>query len=222
MRFVFDVYNVIVKTIDIRGGRLVVDWQAIKTEYITTSTSYRKLAQKYGVGYQAICIRSQDEGWISLREQHTNKTVTKAIEKISKKKVDRYTRLMNASDRLLKKVEKAIDELDLTLATNVKKTKTIEYNNPERPDKPTKEVIDEETEILSVSTIIDRNGLKAIASALTAIKDVQMIRSDLDIREQEARIANLERQANGGTAGETEDNESISKELFPDEQQTDA
>ena len=27
----------------------MADWQAIKTEYITTDTSYRKLAQKYGV-----------------------------------------------------------------------------------------------------------------------------------------------------------------------------
>ena len=27
----------------------MADWQAIKTEYITTDTSYRKLAEKYGV-----------------------------------------------------------------------------------------------------------------------------------------------------------------------------
>ena len=35
----------------------MADWQAIKTEYITTDTSYRKLAQKHGVSYQAICHR---------------------------------------------------------------------------------------------------------------------------------------------------------------------
>ena len=38
-----------------QGGRLMADWQAIKTEYITTDTSYRKLSQKYDIGYQAIC-----------------------------------------------------------------------------------------------------------------------------------------------------------------------
>ena len=32
----------------------MADWQAIKTEYITTDTSYRKLAQKYGISHVQI------------------------------------------------------------------------------------------------------------------------------------------------------------------------
>ena len=43
------------------------DWLKIKTEYITTDTSYRKLAEKYGVHYQTICSRSKAEGWVLLR-----------------------------------------------------------------------------------------------------------------------------------------------------------
>ena len=173
----------------------MADWQAIKTEYITTDTSYRKLAQKYGVGYQAICHKSQDEGWIAMREQHMNKTVTKAIDKISSKKADKMARIDDLADKLLEKLEQAITELDLQLYKHTDKTKVIEYNNDRRPDKPTKETIHEEEKLLEAKSIVDRQGLKQIASALKDIKEVKMLRSELDRQEQEARIANLRKQA---------------------------
>ena len=173
----------------------MADWQAIKTEYITTDTSYRKLAQKYGVSYQAICHRSKEEGWITAREQHTNKTVSKAIDKISTKKADKMARIDDLADKLLEKLEQAITELDLQLYKHTDKTKIIEYNNEERPDKPTKETIHEEEKLLEAKSIVDRQGLKQIASALKDIKEVKMLRSELDKQEQEARIANLRKQA---------------------------
>ena len=183
----------------------MADWQAIKTEYITTDTSYRKLAQKYGVSYQAICRRSKDEEWIAQHEQHMNKTVTKAIDKISNKKADKMARIDDLADKLLEKLEQAITELDLQLAKHTDKTKTIEYNNDRRPDKPTKEVVHEEEKLLEVKSIVDRQGLKQIASALKDIKEVKMVRSELDRQEQEARIANLRKQTAGN--GDDDDDE---------------
>ena len=41
----------------------------------------------------------------------------------------------------------------------------------------------------------DRTALRQITGALKDIKDIQMIKSEADIREQDARIRNLERQA---------------------------
>lgn len=173
----------------------MADWQAIKTEYITTDTSYRKLAQKYGVNYQAICHRSKDEGWIAQREQHRNNTITKTLEKISSKKADKMARIDDLADKLLEKLEQAITELDLQLYKHTDKTKVIEYNNDRRPDKPTKETIHEEEKLLEARSIVDRQGLKQIASALKDIKEVKMLRSELDRQEQVARIANLQKQA---------------------------
>ena len=173
----------------------MADWKKIKTEYITTDTSYRKLAQKYGVSYQAICHRSKEEGWIADREQHMNKTVSKAVDKIGSKKADKMSRIDDLADKLLEKLEQAITELDLQLAKHTDKTKTIEYNNDLRPDKPTREIIHEEEKLLEVKSIIDRQGLKQIASALKDIKEVKMLRSELDRQEQEARIEKLRREA---------------------------
>ena len=173
----------------------MADWQAIKTEYITTNTSYRKLAQKHGVGYSVIGERARLEGWVVQREQFRNKTITKAVDKMSSKKADKMARIDDLADKLLEKLEQAITELDLQLYKHTDKTKVIEYNNSLRPDKPTKETIHEEEKLLEAKSIVDRQGLKQIASALKDIKEVKMLRSELDRQEQEARIANLQKQA---------------------------
>ena len=135
----------------------MADWNKIKTEYITTNTSYRKLAAKHGISYQAICRKSQDEHWGEQREQYMNKTVTKALDKISKQQVDRAANLVSVADLLLAKV---------------------------------KSLVESDAEVLS-----DTQSLKHISGVLKDIKEVQMIRSDADMREQEARIANLRKQA---------------------------
>lgn len=91
----------------------MADWQAIKTEYITTDTSYRKLAQKYGVSYQAICHRSKEEGWIAEREQHKNNTLTKTLEQISQQDANRAAKIHSVADKLLLKIEALVDSVEL-------------------------------------------------------------------------------------------------------------
>ena len=135
----------------------MADWKKIKTEYITTDTSYRKLSEKHGISYQAICRRSKAESWGEQREQHTNKTVTKTLDAISKKQVDRAANLISVSDLLLAKV---------------------------------KSLLETDAEVLS-----DTQSMKHISGVLKDIKEIQMIKSDADLREQEARIANLRKQA---------------------------
>jgi hypothetical protein len=175
-----------------------VDWNTIRNEYISDeSSSYRKLAKKYGVSLTAITKRSKEEDWIGQRKQLKDKTITKSIEKLSQKTADKLSRVSDLTDKLLDKLEQAIEELDVQLYKDVVKTKVIEYNNELRPDKPTKETIHEEEKVIECKTIVDRSGLKAIASSLRDIKEIQMLKSELDKKEQEARIAKLQREAEG-------------------------
>ena len=173
----------------------MADWQKIKTEYITTNISYRALEQKYGINYKVIADKGKKEGWSQLRSQHRDSTLTKALEADSNKTVDRLLRIQSAADSLLDKIEQAITELNIQLAKETHREKVVEYNNPDRPDKPTKEIVHETEKVLEFASIIDRQGLKQIAAALKDIEDVQMLKSELDQREQEARIANLRKQA---------------------------
>ena len=135
----------------------MADWQKIKTEYITTDTSYRKLAEKYGVHYNAIANRSKQEGWISQRNQHCDKTMTKTLDAISDKQVDRAANLISVADQLLAKV---------------------------------KSLLETDAGVLS-----DTQSMKHISGVLKDIKEIQMIRSEADMREQEARIKKLQKEA---------------------------
>lgn len=59
-------------------------------------------------------------------------------------------------------------------------------------------------ERLCESEEVGARDLKSLTAALQDIKEIQMIRSALDIREQQARIKNLERQANADEEAEGE------------------
>lgn len=135
----------------------MADWQKIKTEYITTDTSYRKLAQKYGLDQATIAQRGKKEDWVGIRKQKASETQAKIIDAVEDRKVDRATRLQSVADKLLDRVEALVETGDFVL--------------------------------------MNSQSMKHISGVLKDIKEIQMIRSDADMREQEARIANLRKQA---------------------------
>ena len=90
----------------------MADWQSIKTEYITTQTSYRKLAQKYGVSATQICNVGRDEKWVEQREQYLSETTAKTLEKISQQEADRAARIHSVADKLLSKIEAMVDAVE--------------------------------------------------------------------------------------------------------------
>ena len=155
---------------------MAVDWLKIKNEYINGGGSYRKLAEKYGVSTRSIAVHSKAENWPGLKAERENEISTKVLQEtagvIVQKEVKRVERLLSISDKMIDKIERAVEELDLAQVTNKTKTKVIEYKNGKRPDKPTKEVVEEKEEILSVSSIVDRKGLQQIAVALKAMWDI--------------------------------------------------
>ena len=98
----------------------MADWKKIEAEYITTDTSYRKLADKYGVDQATIARRAKKHDWVSKRQHHADKTQAKILTADTQKKVDRTARLMTVADKLLKKVEQAVDHEELMSANAIK------------------------------------------------------------------------------------------------------
>ena len=133
----------------------MADWQAIKTEYITTDTSYRKLAQKYGVNVTTIAKRASDEEWVEQRKQYATKKQAKTLERISQQEANRAAKIHSVADKLLLKIEAMVES--------------------GRP--------------------LDSKGIRALTAAVKDLKEIQSVRSELDKQEQEARIANLRKQA---------------------------
>lgn len=156
---------------------MAVDWLQIKSEYVNGNISLRKLAeQTEGITYSQIAKVAAAEKWSEARENQRIKIESKQNQEIAevivKQEVGRVKRLLSISDKMIDKIEQAVEELDLTQVTNKTKTKVIEYKNGKRPDKPTREVVEEKEEILSVSSIVDRKGLQQIAVALKAMWDI--------------------------------------------------
>lgn len=181
-----------------------MDWKKLKEEYICGGTSYRKLAEKYDISLSTLSKVAAKEKWAELKEaaeQESNDAIVKAV---GKQQAKRMERLQNVADRLLTKIERAVDELDIQLYKNVKKTKVIEYKNHERPDKPTKEIINEEEKFTEMRTIIDRKGLQAVAAALKSVQEIHGLKSELDTKEQEARINKLIKDVESSSGDESE------------------
>lgn len=169
------------------------DWLKIETEYITTDTSYRKLAEKYGLHYNAIANRAKRENWVEKRNQFRIKTVTKTVDKIVDKKARQAAKVGDLADKLMVKLEQAIEELDQTVVTHKTKIRDVQYGDPTARGKPTREVIKEEEELIAVETVIDRGGLRLLSAALKDLKFIKDEISDLERREREARIEALRR-----------------------------
>ena len=143
----------------------MADWNKIKTEYLTSDTSYRKLAQKYGVNATTIAKKASKEDWVSQRQQLANRTLSKTLTAVSNRQVNRAARLQEVADKLLNKIEAAVDDYNMAVL------------------------------------LVDRQSLRQITGALKDIKDIQMIRSEADLREQEARIAKLLKEAEREDSG---------------------
>lgn len=114
---------------------MATDWAKIEAEYITTDTSYRKLADKYNVDQATIARKAKKEDWVSKRQQHISTTQAKVLAADVQQKVDRASRLKNVADKLLDRVEDIVEyDRSLTAAAiknlsealrNIKETQMI-------------------------------------------------------------------------------------------------
>lgn len=170
-----------------------MDWRKkAKKEYIAGGVSYQDLANKYHVSKMAVARASKEGNWIELRNRARAAADTKIVESVAEASRRRAERVQVLADKLLDKIERSLDELDLVLAKQTSKVKEIEYRGPDAAGKPTKEIVREDERYTAMQTIIDRKGLRELTAALKDLKEVQMLRSELDQREQAARIASLE------------------------------
>ncbi len=130
------------------------EWREMKTEYVTTSKSYAKIAAEHDIRYETVRQQGKKEGWPELREKHRAKTAEKVIEKIERQKVEQVEELRSTASAILAKAN---------------------------------ELIGSET--------ISPQSLKSLSGVLRDVKEILDIKSDADLREQEARIAKLEKDA---------------------------
>ena len=96
---------------------MAADWAKIEAEYITTDTSYRKLADKYGLNQATVAQKAKADDWVSKRKHHASATQAEIIDNDKQSKVDRAAKLNSAADQLLDKIVKGIENTPLLTPT---------------------------------------------------------------------------------------------------------
>ena len=135
-----------------------MDWKKIKADYIAGGTSYRKLAEKYGVSFSTLKEIARREKWTDLKEKARYKADTKFADLMGEKQANRSAKINDVADMLLDKINTTLKMMD----------------------------------------VVDSQSIKHFTSALKDIRDIKGIKSDVDLREQEARIAKLQKEAEAG------------------------
>ncbi len=188
----------------------MVDWDRIKKDYVEGRGTQRELASRYGVNRSALGMRAAREDWTGQRmallqkisATSQNKSICQSIPAATTAELSRMAhskklaRMETVSDKLLTRISQAIDELNVQVLREVRKEKELIYDHPQRTDKATREILVERETLTKVKAPVDRNGIKLLAAALKDIRDVQMLRDPTDLREQEAKIAKLEKEVN--------------------------
>lgn len=85
------------------------DWELIKTEYLSTKISLRKLSEKYSVPITTLQKTSKREGWIELRKQIEVKSNQKTVENISDSNANNTEKAMNIINILMEKAQKTAE-----------------------------------------------------------------------------------------------------------------
>ena len=150
-----------------------MDWTRIKEDYVVHGLSLRSLVKKYGISYSTVQNRANRENWQLLRRGG------EAVNPDFRENLDALCL------RLLRLAEQAAEELSLNVTVTKTKTRTEDGE------------CTTERRLLEPGGKVDCKDLKILTGALKDIRDLQMLRDPLDIREQEAKIRNLERQFAG-------------------------
>ena len=95
------------------------DWTAIKTEYVTSSISYKKLAEKHGETENAVESRGRKEKWAEARRKYRAKVQKKALSRAEKLDVKRLASLQNAGTKMCNELERLMKKGEKELHTHV-------------------------------------------------------------------------------------------------------
>ena len=96
--------------------RMAANWKKIRSEYIKGGTTYRALAEKYGVSPSSVEKRAAKEQWTATRENRLQETYQKIEEKTAEKIAENESDVAAIMSRirlkLTQKIEEAVDKLE--------------------------------------------------------------------------------------------------------------
>ena len=161
----------------------MINWEKLKTEYVTGQMRYKDLAEKYKIPYSTLKIHARCDHWVEERENHVKSTMEKSLSLIGDRQAEDLARVDQLADELLTKLQTAVKELDLVVIQHKEKGESQDCK------------WEKSYEETAPGGTVDRQGLKQLAACLKDLKQVKAIQTELEKLEQEGRIQKLQKEA---------------------------
>lgn len=150
------------------------DWKQLEKEYILSDyKSVSAFLKNKGIEQNGNTYKNT-KGWKNKKgekeEKKSSKTIEKVIEKEAEKEAQQIINIKSIANDLALNIIKANSQLGTYIVKKKKKTKKVRYDY--KVSKPSEEETTENEEIETMDGIIDRQGLKMLASALKDLNEI--------------------------------------------------
>lgn len=150
------------------------DWKQLEKEYILSDYKSVSAFLKDKDIKNNGTTRKHTSGWKDKKRQKEDRKATKTIEKVTEKEAEKEAQqivdMKSIANNLALNIIKANSQLETYIVKKKKKTKKVKYDY--KVSKPSEEETTENEEIEIMDEIIDRQGLKMLASALKDLNEI--------------------------------------------------
>lgn len=152
----------------------LIDWAAVKAEYVSGTMSAAKLADRFGISVSSISKKCASEHWQELRKQNQSETANKIAKKINtekvKKTVREIDRVVAVASKLITKLNRAVNELDKDEEL-IKKKVTVKAEKSE--DEKTATAEEEYSyDYAKRKTLVNTKRAAEISKSLLNVRDI--------------------------------------------------
>ena len=132
-------------------------WRKIRIEYVKGNTTYKKLAEKYGVGESTIRKRASKEGWRKKRDTLDTKVEQKVLERVCDARAQEFSLIAHVNDQM----DLVLDNLLAFMAAQPPK-KYDDLRGVESLTKAIAQVVETKRNLYNVPTEVDKEKIKAL------------------------------------------------------------
>ena len=91
-------------------SRRKIDWDAIKTEYVTGDMGQRDIIRKYKIDQKLVAKHSKEDGWVNARKDYRARVQAKAQAKSCDKKANELAGLLDSSYKMRDVIANAMND----------------------------------------------------------------------------------------------------------------
>lgn len=91
-------------------SRRKIDWDAIKTEYVTGDMGQNALIKKYKIDQKLVAKHSKQDEWVKARKEYREKVQAKAQEKSANKRANELAGLLDSSYKMRDVIANAMND----------------------------------------------------------------------------------------------------------------